>query len=30
LLAWSGLQDAGSKYESFLLVIAYWIGPWLA
>jgi NCS1 nucleoside transporter family len=29
LLAWSGLQDAGSKYESFLLVIAYWIGPWL-
>ena len=29
LLAWSGLHDAGSKYESFLLVIAYWIGPWL-
>jgi NCS1 family nucleobase:cation symporter-1 len=29
LLAWSALQDAGSKYESFLLVIAYWIGPWL-
>jgi NCS1 nucleoside transporter family len=29
LLAWSGLRDAGGKYESFLLVIAYWIGPWL-
>jgi NCS1 nucleoside transporter family len=28
-LAWSGLSDAGSKYESFLLIIAYWIGPWL-
>ena len=28
-LAWSGLSDAGSKYENFLLVIAYWIGPWL-
>ena len=28
-LAWSGLHDAGAKYESFLLVIAYWIGPWL-
>ncbi|GGL04145.1 purine-cytosine permease family protein [Mangrovihabitans endophyticus] len=30
LLALSGLSDAGHKYESFLLVIAYWIGPWLA
>jgi NCS1 nucleoside transporter family len=29
LLAWSGLHDAGSKYENFLLIIAYWIGPWL-
>ncbi|HEY1966364.1 MAG TPA: cytosine permease [Pseudonocardia sp.] len=29
LLAWSALRDAGSKYEGFLLVIAYWIGPWL-
>ena len=28
-LAWSGLSDAGAKYENFLLVIAYWIGPWL-
>jgi NCS1 family nucleobase:cation symporter-1 len=30
LLALSGLSDAGSKYENFLLVISYWIGPWLA
>jgi NCS1 nucleoside transporter family len=29
LLAWSGLSDAGKKYEDFLLVISYWIGPWL-
>ena len=29
-LAWSGLHDAGQKYENFLLIIAYWIGPWLA
>jgi purine-cytosine permease-like protein len=29
LLAWSGLHDAGEKYENFLLVISYWIGPWL-
>lgn len=29
VLAWFGLRDAGAKYESFLLVIAYWIGPWL-
>ena len=28
-LALSGLSDAGTKYENFLLVIAYWIGPWL-
>lgn len=28
-LAWSGLTDAGEKYNNFLLVIAYWIGPWL-
>jgi NCS1 family nucleobase:cation symporter-1 len=30
LLAWSGLSDAGHKYENFLLIISYWIGPWLA
>jgi NCS1 nucleoside transporter family len=28
-VALSGLSDAGSKYEAFLLVISYWIGPWL-
>jgi NCS1 nucleoside transporter family len=28
-LALSGLSDAGEKYNNFLLVIAYWIGPWL-
>jgi purine-cytosine permease-like protein len=28
LVALSGLEDV-SKYENFLLVIAYWIGPWL-
>ncbi|MFC4531439.1 purine-cytosine permease family protein [Sphaerisporangium dianthi] len=30
VVALTGLQDAGHKYESFLLVISYWIGPWLA
>ncbi|HEY1701714.1 MAG TPA: cytosine permease [Trebonia sp.] len=29
-LAWSGLSDAGTKYDNFLLIIAYWIAPWLA
>jgi NCS1 family nucleobase:cation symporter-1 len=29
-LAWSGLHNAGEKYENFLLIIAYWIAPWLA
>jgi nucleobase:cation symporter-1, NCS1 family len=28
-LALAGLSDAGHAYESFLLIIAYWIGPWL-
>ncbi len=28
-VAWSGLSDAGEKYNNFLLVIAYWIAPWL-
>jgi nucleobase:cation symporter-1, NCS1 family len=28
-VALSGLSDAGTKYNNFLLVIAYWIGPWL-
>ncbi|MDT5030459.1 MAG: hypothetical protein QOC94_630 [Actinoplanes sp.] len=30
LLALGGLHDAGAKYEGFLLIISYWIGPWLA
>ncbi|HEV2345641.1 MAG TPA: cytosine permease [Actinocrinis sp.] len=29
-VAWSGLSDSAGKYENFLLVITYWIGPWLA
>src|SRR5271166_1480483 len=29
-LAWSGLHNAGADYENFLLIIAYWIAPWLA
>ncbi len=29
LLAWSGLSDAAGKYQNFLLIISYWIGPWL-
>jgi NCS1 family nucleobase:cation symporter-1 len=28
-VAWSGLKDSGVKYENFLLVISYWIAPWL-
>jgi NCS1 nucleoside transporter family len=28
IVAYDGLNDV-SKYENFLLVIAYWIGPWL-
>ncbi|MCU1657887.1 MAG: Cytosine/purine/uracil/thiamine/allantoin permease family protein [Pseudonocardiales bacterium] len=28
-VAWSGLHDSGAKYENFLLVISYWIAPWL-
>ncbi|WP_431918787.1 purine-cytosine permease family protein [Amycolatopsis tucumanensis] len=29
VLAWLGLADAGTAYEHFLLVIAYWVSPWL-
>lgn len=29
LLALAGMGNAGENYENFLLVIAYWIGPWL-
>jgi purine-cytosine permease-like protein len=30
IVALTGLNDAGARYENFLLVIAYWIAPWLA
>ncbi|MCQ4082388.1 cytosine permease [Streptomyces sp. RB6PN25] len=30
VVAWTGLHDSGQRYENFLLVITYWIGPWLA
>ncbi len=30
VVALTGLQDAGAKYTDFLLIIAYWIAPWLA
>jgi NCS1 nucleoside transporter family len=30
VLAAFGLMDAGASYENFLLVISYWISPWLA
>jgi nucleobase:cation symporter-1, NCS1 family len=29
-VAWAGLGNAGQDYNNFLLIIAYWIGPWLA
>jgi NCS1 family nucleobase:cation symporter-1 len=28
-IALSALPDAGAKYTNFLLIIAYWIAPWL-
>jgi NCS1 nucleoside transporter family len=28
-LALLGIKNAGENYENFLLIIAYWIGPWL-
>jgi NCS1 family nucleobase:cation symporter-1 len=30
VVALTGLADAGEAYEGFLLIIAYWIAPWLA
>src|SRR5579863_4739307 len=30
IVAITGLHDAGAKYTNFLLIIAYWIPPWLA
>ena len=29
-VGWSGLHNAGDEYNNFLLIIAYWIAPWLA
>ncbi len=29
LVAWWALPDAAQSYEAFLLIIAYWVGPWL-
>ncbi|MFF1818101.1 purine-cytosine permease family protein [Kribbella sp. NPDC058245] len=29
LVAWWALPDAATSYEAFLLIIAYWVGPWL-
>jgi NCS1 family nucleobase:cation symporter-1 len=29
VVAWWALADAAASYEAFLLIIAYWIGPWL-
>ncbi len=29
LVAFGGLDNAGQNYENFLLIISYWIGPWL-
>ena len=29
LVASFGLQNAGQSYEAFLLIIAYWVAPWL-
>lgn len=29
LVAWWALADAAESYETFLLIVAYWIGPWL-
>jgi purine-cytosine permease-like protein len=29
-VALTGLGDAGARYENFLLIISYWVGPWVA
>jgi NCS1 family nucleobase:cation symporter-1 len=29
IVAFTGLHNAGATYEDFLLIISYWIGPWL-
>ncbi len=28
-VAFPGIKNAGTNYEDFLLIISYWIGPWL-
>jgi purine-cytosine permease-like protein len=30
IVAYYGLPNAGTNYENFLLIISYWIAPWLA
>ncbi len=30
IVALTGLHDEGQRYTNFLLIIAYWIAPWLA
>ena len=30
IVALTGLHNAGARYTNFLLIIAYWIAPWLA
>ncbi len=29
ILSWTALSDGATKYQNFLLVVAYWLGPWL-
>jgi NCS1 nucleoside transporter family len=29
IVALPGIKNAGTNYEDFLLIISYWIGPWL-
>ena len=29
-VALTGLHDSGTRYENFLLIISYWVGPWVA
>lgn len=30
VVALTGLRDAGTRYENFLLIISYWVAPWIA
>ena len=29
IVAFPGIKNAGTNYQNFLLIISYWIGPWL-